>query len=415
MPVPLIACTLTPSSHVHAIHALYTATEQLQHAGVTSRYCSGYMHAAHPGLSRSVALTMAMQLQQQYTLMPNTLGDPVDDDSVPLQSRKTLRTCLVAHTHTTAAATAIAAVIALLLCCLLLQLVFDAAASAGAVDMLEWLRSIGVGRWDEVSLQEMLSIAGMCGHLTAAKWFRSQGALWPTVLWHLDDGGNMCITAAIQPLLHTRTAYYETNLALASWQHNPSSVSELILCAWMLEAQLPKVGYQAGTALHQSARGTRFNVVQRRTCLRVACNVLASASKHTVACAYLATDYYAYHMCLHFNDSYCCCCIHATTTHIQQGCPWGNWPSAVCRDLQKLQQREEMVWAHRHGCPCECEKPAPRKRSSAASRLHQHQEQHQQQLLQEQQQQHEQEELLKSTDTDTDATASATDTTAPSS
>jgi hypothetical protein len=35
--------------------------------------------------------------------------------------------------------------------------------------MLEWLRSIGVGRWDEVSLQEMLSIAGMCGHLTAAK------------------------------------------------------------------------------------------------------------------------------------------------------------------------------------------------------------------------------------------------------
>jgi hypothetical protein len=60
-------------------------------------------------------------------------------------------------------------VVTLLLCHLLLQLVFDAAASAGAVDMLEWLRSIGVGRWDEVSLQEMLSIAGMCGHLTAAK------------------------------------------------------------------------------------------------------------------------------------------------------------------------------------------------------------------------------------------------------
>jgi hypothetical protein len=110
---------------------------------------------------------------------------------------------------------------------------------------------------------------------------------------------------------------------------------------------------------------------------------------------------------LHTTRDYC---VH----HTEQGCLWGNWPSAVCRDLQKLHQREEMVWAHRHGCPCECEKPAPRKRSSAASRLHQHQEQHQQQLLQEQQQQ-EQEELLKSTDTDTDATASATDTTAPSS
>jgi hypothetical protein len=106
-------------------------------------------------------------------------------------------------------------------------------------------------------------------------------------------------------------------------------------------------------------------------------------------------------------------CTH-TTAHTQQGCPWGNWPSAVCRDLQKLHQRDEMVWAHRHGCPCECEKPAPRKRSSAASRLHQHQEQHQQLLLQEQQQEQE-EELIKSTDTDTDTTASATDTTAPSS
>jgi hypothetical protein len=49
------------------------------------------------------------------------------------------------------------------------QLVFDAAAAAGAVDMLEWLRSIGVGQWDSESLQERLSIAGMCGNLAAAK------------------------------------------------------------------------------------------------------------------------------------------------------------------------------------------------------------------------------------------------------
>jgi hypothetical protein len=49
------------------------------------------------------------------------------------------------------------------------QLVFDAAAAAGAVDMLEWLRSIGVGQWDSQSLQERLSIAGMCGNLAAAK------------------------------------------------------------------------------------------------------------------------------------------------------------------------------------------------------------------------------------------------------
>jgi hypothetical protein len=49
------------------------------------------------------------------------------------------------------------------------QLIFDAAAAAGAVDMLEWLRSIGVGTWDQESLTESLSIAGMCGQLDAAK------------------------------------------------------------------------------------------------------------------------------------------------------------------------------------------------------------------------------------------------------
>ena len=71
----------------------------------------------------------------------------------------------------------------------ILQLIVDAAASSGNLPMLEWLRGLGLGNWDEHYLTEMLSIAGMCGHLKLAKWFKEQGAHWPARMWHLDGGG----------------------------------------------------------------------------------------------------------------------------------------------------------------------------------------------------------------------------------
>jgi hypothetical protein len=111
------------------------------------------------------------------------------------------------------------------------QLVLEAAAAAGDVPVLEWMKGLGLGSWDAEAQKDMLSITGMGGQLSAAKvrmvlplifskmhasphtfttwsllsklqyvyyishccayiqWFRAQGADWPCELWHLDNGG----------------------------------------------------------------------------------------------------------------------------------------------------------------------------------------------------------------------------------
>jgi hypothetical protein len=48
----------------------------------------------------------------------------------------------------------------------------------GSVAMLEWVQT-ATAPWSANTMVRLLSSAGLCGNLPAAKWLRAQGAGWP--------------------------------------------------------------------------------------------------------------------------------------------------------------------------------------------------------------------------------------------
>jgi hypothetical protein len=130
-------------------------------------------------------------------------------------------------------------------CAWLLDEVLNIAAQGGHMHVLQWLHCNSERPWTHDEQARMLSAAGMCSDLTAAKWLQANGAAWPdcfsdvwpdtssgepnpwpvaTVQWALVSGCSWghweCEAIDTQPFYNSETDLQRRTRELFDWAHD---------------------------------------------------------------------------------------------------------------------------------------------------------------------------------------------------